>query len=517
MAVLAWGMATLTVILLWSYQQRQVDAQTQQLLEATAKHAALRIEDFLDARIYSVDSLARAFGKGRPIEESTFERSATIVHQNFDGILAINWIDSESTQIVWVYPFEPNKEALGKRIDRHAVAYPFFKAALETGEVQLSKPLELFQGGRGFVGYFPVMRDGECVGVLNAVFRAAPMIEASLRQELLDDVYVRVQDNEGLVWESEGFPSTSSSVSSRIQVWERDWRIDIVPKPQFAMVTSYPNRTGLVIGLLCAFLLALLFYLFGEQQRQRIVQIQLWRENETRLAAASKAKAVGLLARGLTHDFNNLLNVILLNAEMIEEEPDLDPEVLENVDAILSAAQRARQLTRQLMAFSKPDAEVLPDEGLEPAVFMERWGGFFKGLFPPRVSFLAEPVRVEGRLPLADSSLARVLTNLLVNAIDALPEEGDAAVSISWSVTKLDGGQRDAIAVSVKDTGVGMSEEVRARIFEPYFTTKPEGEGTGLGLPTVFGIVQGVKGEVLVESSPGKGTTFTVVLPRLAG
>jgi signal transduction histidine kinase len=133
------------------------------------------------------------------------------------------------------------------------------------------------------------------------------------------------------------------------------------------------------------------------------------------------------------------------------------------------------------------------------------------------VSFLAEPVRVEGRLPLADSSLARVLTNLLVNAIDALPEEGDAAVSISWSVTKLDGGQRDAIAVSVKDTGMGMSEEVRARIFEPYFTTKPEGEGTGLGLPTVFGIVQGVKGEVLVESSPGKGTTFTVVLPRLAG
>lgn len=101
------------------------------------------------------------------------------------------------------------------------------------------------------------------------------------------------------------------------------------------MVIFYPNRTGLVIGLLCAFLLALLFYLFGEQQRQCIVQIQLWRENEMCFVVVSKVKVVGLFVCGLTHDFNNLFNVILFNVEMIEEEFDFDFEVFENVDVIL--------------------------------------------------------------------------------------------------------------------------------------------------------------------------------------
>ena len=112
--------------------------------------------------------------------------------------------------------------------------------------------------------------------------------------------------------------------------------------------------------------------------------------------------------------------------------------------------------------------------------------------------------------------MARVITNLLVNAIDALPEERERReISLSWSRATLESGQSGA-ALSIKDRGHGMSDEVRARIFEPYFTTKPEGEGTGLGLPTIFGIVQGARGEILVESEVGEGTTFTIVLPVLA-
>jgi len=515
MALFAWGMATLAVCLLWSYRQQQIEQQTRRLLASTAEHAALRIEDFLEARIYSVDSLARVYARQGPADEATFSHSAAIIHQNLDGFLAINWIDPESSEIKWVYPREPNRKALGKRIDRHASAYPFFKAAIETREIQISEPLELFQGGRGFVGYFPIFRGGECIGVLNAVFRAAPMITASLRRELLDDVYVRVRDPQGLVWQSEGFPEEVSITSSPIKVWGRDWWLELAPRPQFEAVTSYSNRGELAVGLLCAFLLALLFYLFGEQQRQRIVQVQLWRENEKRLAAASKAKAVGLLARGLTHDFNNLLNVIMLNAELIEDEPDLDPEILESADAILLTAQRAKQLTNQLMAFSKPDSEE-PMAGSEVAEFMGRWKGFFEGLIPADVSFTLAPVDISGQLPLPDSTMARVITNLLVNAIDALPEERERReISLSWSRATLESGQSGA-ALSIKDRGHGMSDEVRARIFEPYFTTKPEGEGTGLGLPTIFGIVQGARGEILVESEVGEGTTFTIVLPVLA-
>jgi PAS domain S-box-containing protein len=239
---------------------------------------------------------------------------------------------------------------------------------------------------------------------------------------------------------------------------------------------------------------------------------------EDQFRQAQKMEAIGTLAGGVAHDFNNLLTVItgfteLTAAKMGPADPNRP-----YAEEVLKASRRAADLTRQLLAFSR--RQVLQPKEVD-------LNGIVRGMEKMLGRLLGEDVRV--RLDLAPGlrrtvadpgQVEQVILNLCVNARDAMPEGGtlflstrneDVTPDVAAATPGLPEGPH--VSLAVRDTGTGMTEDVKARIFEPFFTTKPVGKGTGLGLATVFGIVRQSGGQVYVESAPGAGSTFRILLP----
>ncbi len=245
------------------------------------------------------------------------------------------------------------------------------------------------------------------------------------------------------------------------------------------------------------------------------------RRLEAQVRQRQKMEVVGQLAGGVAHDFNNLLTVILggAGALLSTEEPDAAArrEVAEEIKA---AASRAADLTRQLLAFARKQVSAPAPVDLNAAVL---------GTQRMLARLLGEQVALEVRLDPAagivrcdPGQLEQVILNLAVNARDAMPRGGSLVIA-TRAVPAPPGPPRDGepgargwAELSLADTGTGMPAEVREHLFEPFFTTKPPGQGTGLGLATVHGIVAQGGGRVEVESEVGRGSTFTVRLPRAA-
>ncbi|HET6798306.1 MAG TPA: PAS domain S-box protein [Gemmatimonadales bacterium] len=230
-----------------------------------------------------------------------------------------------------------------------------------------------------------------------------------------------------------------------------------------------------------------------------------------------KMNSIGRLAGGVAHDFNNLLTGILSYAELILQELRPNDPLRSDVEQIQHAGQRAAGLTRQLLAFSRRQVlqpkvvslRTLLSE-LEPMLGRLLGGGVALDLLldPGTSNVMVDP-----------SQLEQVLVNLILNARDALPRGGRVTISTRNAADVLDGegGESEYVILSVIDTGTGMDPETQAHIFEPFFTTKHGAGGAGLGLPTVYGIVEQSGGHVRVESAVGQGTEFLIYLPRYTG
>jgi PAS domain S-box-containing protein len=244
---------------------------------------------------------------------------------------------------------------------------------------------------------------------------------------------------------------------------------------------------------------------------------------ENELRQAQKMEAVGRLAGGIAHDFNNLLTAIRGHTTFLAEVVPAGSRAAKDVGRIEEAVQRAADLTRQLLAFSR--RQMLEERVLDLRRVVEDIEPMLRRLVPERIA-VGLALGEEPRLVRADvSQLHHVLLNLVVNSVDAITDEGRIDVAVGAATLsreqagafpwKIEPGAYASLAV--RDTGHGMPHEVQRQIFEPFFTTKPEGRGTGLGLSTVFGIVKQSQGHVVVDSTPGQGSSFTVLLPVAEG
>jgi PAS domain S-box-containing protein len=249
--------------------------------------------------------------------------------------------------------------------------------------------------------------------------------------------------------------------------------------------------------------------------------VSLRRSLEDQFRQAQKMEAVGRLAGGIAHDFNNLLSVVLSGSSLALEELRPGDPLREDLEQIKKAGERARDLTHQLLAFSR--RQVLRTEPLDLNAVLEDVETLLRRLVGEGVEISIGLDPTGAPLSGDRTQLEQVIMNLVVNARDAMPQGG--RLSIRTARATIDGATADAAAygdvrpgtyvlLEVSDTGTGMDAATRARIFEPFFTTKEKGKGTGLGLPTVFGIVKQSGGAIAVESEPGRGSTFRVLLPR---
>ena len=242
------------------------------------------------------------------------------------------------------------------------------------------------------------------------------------------------------------------------------------------------------------------------------------RRAEEALRQSQKMEAVGQLTGGIAHDFNNLLTAIIGNLDSIRRHAGADERLQRQADNALEAARRGAKLTSQLLAFSR-------SQGLQLApVALENLLRGMSGLLKQSVGLAIEvtvSVAPDARIVLCDANqLELALLNLAVNARDAMPEGGRLEIStqrmalqsaIDPDLRHLP--RRDYVEIRVVDTGCGMTEEVRARAIEPFFTTKPVGLGTGLGLSQVYGVTHECGGTMLIQSAPGQGTTVRLLLP----
>ncbi len=244
------------------------------------------------------------------------------------------------------------------------------------------------------------------------------------------------------------------------------------------------------------------------------------RRMDEQLRHAQKLEAVGTLAGGVAHDFNNLLLPIIGFSELLMQELGPDSPSKEKVNTINKAGQRAKQLTRQLLAFSRK--QVLEIEVLDLNEVINGFQKILRRTVREDIAFEilpgdeACPVRADA------TQLEQVLMNLVVNAQHAMPEGGRLVIETAnleidevFARSHADIKPGSYVMLAVTDTGVGMDKEVLSHIFEPFFTTRAKGEGTGLGLATVYGIIKQHNGAVWVYSEVGIGTTFKIYLPRM--
>jgi len=235
------------------------------------------------------------------------------------------------------------------------------------------------------------------------------------------------------------------------------------------------------------------------------------RSMQQHLAQAQKMEALGQLAGGVAHDFNNILTVIQSCATFVQEAVAADSSIAADANEITGACERASALTRQLLAFSR--RQLLQPEVLNVNESVQALSTTLRRLIGENVHLHVETGAERASVEVDRNQLEQVILNLAVNARDAIGTHGTVTLATR---NRLSASGLPQMVLSVSDTGAGIDPAVRHRIFEPFFTTKQAGKGTGLGLSTVLGIVEQSGGTVEVDSTPGEGAEFRVVLPCVA-
>jgi PAS domain S-box-containing protein len=263
-------------------------------------------------------------------------------------------------------------------------------------------------------------------------------------------------------------------------------------------------------------------------ENQRVAGLEVIAEDvterralEEQLRQAQKIEAVGQLAGGMAHEFNNYLGIVLGYSELLLEEAGATEGLRRNVAEIKGATQKAASLTRQLLAFGR--RQVLEPKVLDVNAVVWETHKLLRRLIPGNIDLVPvlepnlQPVKVD------PAQIQQILINLVVNARDAMPQGGKVVIeTANVELDKEYGGRHidvqpgRYVMLAVSDNGSGIDEQTQARIFEPFFTTKQEGKGTGLGLSTVYGIVRQSGGHITVESALREGTRFRIYLPPTA-
>jgi signal transduction histidine kinase len=248
-------------------------------------------------------------------------------------------------------------------------------------------------------------------------------------------------------------------------------------------------------------------------------QISTRERLENQLLQAQKLESIGRLAGGVAHDFNNMLTAILGYTELIKEECPLNEDAQEYLQNVTQAADRATNLTRQLLSFARKQV-------IEPKVV--NLNALSLSLHTMLYRLIGDNIQLEMLLDeelhsvkVDPGQFEQILVNLIVNARDAMPDGGKVTIETHNAVLDEEYAHEhegvppgEYVMLAVSDTGTGMEEGIRLHIFEPFFTTKEKGRGTGLGLATVYGIVRQAGGHIWLYSEPGEGTTFKIYMPR---
>ena len=338
----------------------------------------------------------------------------------------------------------------------------------------------------------------------------APVIAAWLRRRL--DIDQHLLQPRG-AWSVVGIAVAVSAVAATIMVLggADDHVGRAIIRCSLSILTLVPVT---VLGAPTTFLVQAL----RERDEARARQRQM----EEQLRHSQKMEAMGRLTSSVAHDFNNLLTAIIGYSDLVLRGLSVNDQRRGDIEQISRAASRATDLTRQMLTFSRRRSD--PSAAINVNTALQKLSPMLRRVMNEDINLTLLPRATGGFSRIDGGQLEQVIMNLAVNARDAMPRGGRLTIETT-DVTLGEARQADDptlppgdyVCITVTDSGVGMPPEVRARVFEPYFTTKDVGRGTGLGLSTVYGIIRQADGDITLASEPGVGTTFRVFLPRVEG
>lgn len=295
------------------------------------------------------------------------------------------------------------------------------------------------------------------------------------------------------------------------------WKIDLWPEEQILQdYKTSLSDLGLFMGLVVACLLMIvgLLAMLASQREKDIQEAHRKLRFETKekeklqtvLQQSQKLQAVGTLAGGIAHDFNNILYAMMGYVAMAKEDVEKDGLLYRNLDKVLNAGKRGQKLVSSILSFSRQQQA----QDVKKVNLMDVLGRVFELMYPtiPTSIAVVRNITLDKAEVMGDAhALEQVIVNIINNAVDAM--DGTGTLTVGLTKARF----REAYCISIEDTGTGMTEETKQRLFDPFYTTKSVDKGTGLGLSIAHGIIQDHKGSIHVETELGKGSTFSIYLP----
>jgi signal transduction histidine kinase/CheY-like chemotaxis protein len=535
-----------------------------------------KVHTALDEQDVFLEQLNRSFTGSQPLSRADFHHLVDGLLQRFPTIQAVKWaphveggdraafeaaqrvempgfeirtIDpanhprretarSDYYPVTFVEPLLRNELAVGFDLYSNAIRRAAVEEAVDTREVIATAPLRLAekQGQQAAILLVFAVRGGpDGAGVLLVALRMGTFMQGLLAPVKTTATVELVDLTSQQPLYGEVLPHPNGFYEETFGFGGRRYAVETEPTASyFERHRAWQSWGVLVAGVLSTGLLgALLMLGTGHARRientveirtrdlaavnQRLqIEVEERRQAEAALRQAQRMEAIGQLTGGIAHDFNNLLTVVRGNAELLRDGA-ANEAAQRRVAAIMRAAERGERLTRQLLAFSRPQTPPLGPVDLQQRT--QEIGDMLSQTL--RTDITVEMAMPQDLWPVAidPAEFDLALLNIAVNARDAMPEGGHFRVAarnvtLTHDAPQSAGLSGDFVAVTLSDTGTGMTPDVQARAFEPYFTTKESGTGSGLGLSQVYGFAKQSGGGATIESSPGRGTSVTLLLPR---
>jgi signal transduction histidine kinase len=524
--------AVIGVLLLWQRLITKQGADIQTATKAQVLFVKNKIESDMSERILPLELLGERWQVHSEDDNADLESDAPLVMNRYPVYQAIAWLDPKFNER-WVSPRRRSEASIYTALWSESRIRMALRAAADSGRVTVTPTINLPPSGSGLLVCVPVFPEEKLDGFLVGILDYRQLFDSML-QNVAEDYWVVVYDSNQEIYARPGATNQGGSPwaeDADIKFRQISWRVQVWPKSQtLAYARSTLPRVTFVGGIILAGLLAFAVFMAESAHLQahqvEVTNKELNREianrkqTEETLRQAQKMEAVGLLAGGVAHNFNNLLMVIRGHAALSMNRVDSDHPLHRALSEIVKTADRASSLTRQLLAFSRK--QVLQLRVLDLNSLVSQMAELLPAVLGEDIHLMIQLDPQLGHVKTDAAQMEQVIMNLVLNARDAMPAGGDLTITtantdLDEESVRLYSGIRPGphVVLAVRDTGHGMDEDTQTRMFDPFFTTKDRNKGTGLGLSTVYGTIDQSGGSITVSSKPGEGTTIQILLPRV--